>query len=50
MDLNSGQYTGYGMTNESKKGPILNEGKFTPDQYTADAALGDQALSPGSLQ
>ncbi|VVP86850.1 hypothetical protein PS918_02863 [Pseudomonas fluorescens] len=38
MDLNSGQYTGYGMTNESKKGPILNEGKFTPDQYTADAA------------
>jgi hypothetical protein len=26
------------MTNESKKGPILNEGKFTPDQYTADAA------------
>ena len=38
MDLNSGQYTGYGMTNESKKGPILNEGKFTKDQYTADAA------------
>ncbi|WP_433740567.1 DUF1329 domain-containing protein [Pseudomonas putida] len=38
MDLNSGQYTGYSMTNESKKGPILNEGKFTPDQYTADAA------------
>ncbi|CAI9001627.1 MULTISPECIES: DUF1329 domain-containing protein [Pseudomonas] len=38
MDLNSGQYTGYGMTNEAKKGPILNEGKFTPDQYTADAA------------
>ncbi|MQT42464.1 DUF1329 domain-containing protein [Pseudomonas sp. FSL R10-2172] len=38
MDLNSGQYTGYGMTNESKKGPILNEGKYTPDQYTADAA------------
>jgi hypothetical protein len=38
MDLNSGQYTGYGMTNESKKGPILNEGKFTQDQYTADAA------------
>ena len=38
MDLNSGQYTGYGMTNEAKKGPILNEGKFKPDQYTADAA------------
>lgn len=38
MDLNSGQYTGYSMTNEAKKGPILNEGKFTPDQYTADAA------------
>ncbi|AYC34022.1 DUF1329 domain-containing protein [Pseudomonas cavernae] len=38
MDLNSGQYTGYGMSNESKKGPILNEGKFTPDMYTADAA------------
>ena len=38
MDLNSGQYAGYGMTNESKKGPILNEGKFTIDQYTADAA------------
>lgn len=38
IDLNSGQYTGYGMSNESKKGPILNEGKFTPDQYTADAA------------
>ena len=38
IDLNSGQYTGYGMTNEAKKGPILNEGKFTPDQYTADAA------------
>jgi hypothetical protein len=38
MDLNSGQYTGYGMTNEAKKGPILNEGKFTPDMYTADAA------------
>ena len=38
MDLNSGQYTGYGMTNEAKKGPILNERKFTADQYTADAA------------
>ena len=38
MDLNSGQYTGYGMTNEAKKGPILNEGKYTPDMYTADAA------------
>ncbi len=38
MDLNSGQYTGYAMTNESKKGPILNEAKFTPDMYTADAA------------
>jgi len=38
IDLNSGQYTGYGMSNEEKKGPILNEGKFTPDQYTADAA------------
>lgn len=38
MDLNSGQYTGYGMTNEAKKGPILNESKFTPDMYTADAA------------
>lgn len=37
MDLNSGNH-GYGMTNEAKKGPILNEGKFTPDQYTADAA------------
>lgn len=38
MDLNSGQYTGYGMTNEAKKGPILNEGKYSPDMYTADAA------------
>ena len=38
MDLNSGQYTGYAMTNEAKKGPILNEGKFTADMYTADAA------------
>jgi hypothetical protein len=38
MDLNSGQYTGYGMINEAKKGPILNEGKYTPDMYTADAA------------
>ena len=38
MDLNSGQYTGYGMTNETKKGAVLNEGKFTADQYTADAA------------
>ncbi|UVE19806.1 DUF1329 domain-containing protein [Pseudomonas sp. LS44] len=38
MDLNSGQYTGYSMSNEAKKGPILNEGKFTPDMYTADAA------------
>ena len=26
------------MTNESKKGPIFNEEKFTIDQYTADAA------------
>lgn len=38
LDLNSGQYTGYGMTNEAKKGPILNEAKFTPDMYTSDAA------------
>ncbi|MNC66996.1 hypothetical protein D3C75_1174550 [compost metagenome] len=39
-DLNSGQYVGYSLTNESKRGPILNEGKFVPTQYTADAIRG----------
>lgn len=41
-DLNSGQYTGYSMTNEAKRGPILNDGKLTASMYTPDAirALG----------
>lgn len=38
MDINSGQYTGYGLTNEARRGPIFNEGKLAPDMFTADAA------------
>ena len=30
------QYVGYSLTNEAKRGPILNEGKFVPSMYTAD--------------
>ena len=36
-DLSTGQYLAYALTNESHKGPILNEGKFTPNMYTPDA-------------
>ncbi|NBA98294.1 DUF1329 domain-containing protein [Pseudomonas sp. R5(2019)] len=37
QDLSTGQYMGYNMTNESRKGPILNQGKFNAQMYTPDA-------------
>ncbi len=37
-DLNSGSYVGYGLFNEREKGPVLNEGKMRPEQFTPEAA------------
>ncbi|AYC33969.1 DUF1329 domain-containing protein [Pseudomonas cavernae] len=39
-DLSSGQYVGYNMSNEAKRGPVLDEGKFDRSMYTADAIRG----------
>ncbi|MES2869624.1 MAG: DUF1329 domain-containing protein [Pseudomonadota bacterium] len=36
-DLASKQYTAYGLTNEERKGPIMNNLKLTADMYTPDA-------------
>ena len=36
-DLSSRQYTAYGLTNEERKGPIMNNLKLTADMYTPDA-------------
>ncbi len=37
-DLNSGGYVGYYLYQQREKGPILNELKYRPDQFTPEAA------------
>ncbi|NBA98295.1 DUF1329 domain-containing protein [Pseudomonas sp. R5(2019)] len=37
-DLTTGQYVGYSLSNEARKGPILNKGNYTADMFTPDTA------------